>query len=297
MTAARFTNAASPALAARCGSAATTAAPRAGNLARKAAWILLAIVFASAALASWISPASYETQFRDNPSAAPSRQFPLGTDELGRDRLSRLLYGGRVSLLLAPAAALLALALGAIGGAIAGYAGSAPDRIVMGAADLFLAMPWLFLLLMVRAMLPLNTSPWASALITFLLLGGLGWAGPARVIRAAVRDLRDADFLLQARAQGCSPARLFLNHVLPNLRSVLAAQFFLLVPSFILSEASLGLLGLGVSEPLPSWGNLLRGLENYHAVRANPLLAIPAILLIVVTVCFQVALSREPVTQ
>ena len=201
------------------------------------------------------------------------------------------------SLLLAPAAALLAILLGALGGAIAGYFGSLADRVIMAAADLFLALPWLFLLLMVRAMLPLNASPWSSAIITFLLLGGLGWAGPARVIRAAVRDLRDADFVLQARLQGCSESRLLRVHLLPNLRPVLAAQFLLLVPSFILSEASLGLLGLGVSEPLPSWGNLLRGLENYHAVRVNPLLAAPAVLLIIVTVCFQIALSREAVTQ
>jgi peptide/nickel transport system permease protein len=267
------------------------------SILRQAAWAVLLIVFAGAAMAGWISPASYETQFRDNTSARASRQFPLGTDELGRDRLSRLLYGGRVSLLLAPAAAFLAILLGTLAGGIAGYFGSLTDRIVMAAADLFLSLPWLFLLLMVRAMLPLNASPWTSAIITFLLLGGLGWAAPARVIRAAVRDLHDADFLLQARAQGCSNARLLRVHLLPNLRPVLSAQFLLLIPSFILSEASLGLLGLGVSEPLPSWGNMLRGLENYHAVRVNPMLAAPALLLIIVTVCFQIALSREAITQ
>lgn len=252
------------------------------------------LVTASASLLSGIlAPAPYATQFRDSPNAAPSRQFPLGTDELGRDRLSRLLYGTRISLLLAPAAAFVSTLLAALVGGLAGYAGGWWERAAIRSIDLFLSLPWLFLLLTVRAMLPLNVSPMASVIITFLLLGLLGWAGPARVIRAGARALRNADFVLQARAGGCRGPRLLVVHVLPNLTPVLYAQFWISIPVFILSEANLGLLGLGVAEPLPSWGNLLRGLENYPAVLANPWMLAPAVLLVLVIGCWQLVLPGE----
>ncbi len=207
----------------------------------------------------------------------PSAQFWLGTDELGRDRFARLLYGTRVSLLLAPGrgAAFHSDLPGLIGGA-AGYLGGRWERMVTTGVDLFLSLPWLFLLLAVRALLPLNTSPVTSVAITFLLLGCLGWAAPARIIRAGTRTLVNSDYLVQASASGISRWRLFWRHLLPNLRPILLAQFWISVPLFILSEANLGLLGLGVSEPLPSWGALLRELENYSAVLQNPWMLAPA---------------------
>jgi ABC-type dipeptide/oligopeptide/nickel transport system permease subunit len=159
--------------------------------------------------------------------------------------------------------------------------------------DLFLSLPWLFLLLAVRALLPLNTAPLTSVIITFLLLGCLGWATPARIIRAGTRTLVNSDYLLQARASGIAPARLFWRHLAPNLRPILLAQFLVSVPVFILSEANLGLLGLGVSEPLPSWGAMLRELENYTAVLRNPWMLAPAILLIAVVGSLQMALRTE----
>jgi peptide/nickel transport system permease protein len=255
---------------------------------RRIAVTVLAIVFAAAALADWVAPAPYARQFRDAPNSPPSRRFPLGTDELGRDRLSRLLYGSRVSLLLAPATALLSTLLAALIGGSAGYLGGRWDRLAMRAIDLFLSLPWLFLLLTVRAMLPLNVSPLASISITFALLGLLGWAAPARVMRAGARSVREADFVLQARASGCRGARLLLVHVLPNLGPVLRAQFWISIPVVILSEATLGLLGLGVAEPLPSWGNLLRGLENYSAALSGPWTLAPVLLLFVVMSCLHV---------
>jgi ABC-type dipeptide/oligopeptide/nickel transport system permease subunit len=260
---------------------------------QKTALIALGVVTLASLAAGWITPSSYSEQFRDAISAAPSARFPLGTDELGRDRFARLLYGTRISLLLAPAAALLSTLIAAVLGGSAGYLGGRWERTVTSGIDLFLSLPWLFLLLAVRAVLPLNTSPTTSVLITFLLLGCLGWATPARIIRAGTRSLVNSDYLLQARAGGISPARLFWLHLVPNLRPILLAQFWVSVPVFILSEANLGLLGLGVSEPLPSWGSMLRELENYTAILENPWMLAPAVLLVAVVSLLQLLLRTE----
>ncbi|MDQ2900853.1 MAG: ABC transporter permease subunit [Acidobacteriota bacterium] len=264
---------------------------------RPFAWGLLIAIFAISLGANWLAPAPYARQFRDSPMASPSARFPLGTDDLGRDQLSRLLYGSRVSLLLAPAAALIATLLAALIGGIGGYAGGWPQRIALGAADLFLSLPWLFLLLTVRAMLPLNVPPLWSVAITFLLLGSLGWAASARIVCAGARMLRHADFVLQARACGTGGARLLFVHVLPNLKAVLFAQFGIAIPVFILSEANLSFLGLGVAEPLPSWGNLLTQLEKGPSVFANPWRLAPVLLLLVVVSCFHLVLSEKDTSQ
>lgn len=263
------------------------------NLKQKIALGVLSVAVAAALGASWLTPHSYAEQSREFISAPPSAAFWLGTDELGRDRFARLLYGTRVSLLLAPAAALLATLIAALIGGAAGYLGGRSERMVTSGIDLFLSLPWLFLLLAVRALLPLNTSPVFSVMITFLLLGCLGWAAPARIIRAGTMTLVNSDFLVQASAIGVSRWRLFWRHLLPNLRPILLAQFWISIPLFILSEANLGLLGLGVAEPLPSWGSLLRDLENYSEVLQNPWMLAPAVLLVAVVGCLQLLLRSE----
>ncbi|HTR36102.1 MAG TPA: ABC transporter permease [Bryobacteraceae bacterium] len=263
---------------------------------QKFALAVVGVVALASLGAGFVTHASYSDQFREAISAPPSARFWLGTDELGRDRLARLLYGTRVSLLLAPAAALLATLLAGIIGGTAGYLGGRWERTVTAGIDLFLSLPWLFLLLAVRALLPLNTSPVTSVMITFLLLGCLGWATPARIIRAGTRTLVNSDFLVLARASGVPSGRLFWRHLLPNLRPILLAQFWISVPLFILSEANLGLLGLGVSEPLPSWGSLLRELENYTAVLQNPWMLAPMVLLVVLVSCLQLLLRTEDQT-
>ena len=259
---------------------------------RTLAMVFLALIAASAVEPEWLTPAHYDTQFRDSPDAPPSTRFLLGTDSLGRDRLSRLLHGTRVSLILAPAAALLScLVAGALGG-LAGLIGGWFDRAILAAADLFLSVPWLFLLLMVRACLPLNVSPMYSATITFVLLGALGWAAPARVVRAAVRQLKDSDFVFHAQAAGCRTGRLLWRQLMPNVAPVLLAQFWVAVPAYILAEATLGMLGLGVSEPLPSWGGLLREIEG-SALGSQIWVLAPALLLTAVVGSFRLILPRE----
>jgi peptide/nickel transport system permease protein len=258
---------------------------------------ILCGIFIAMLFAAIIVPAPYSRQFRDIPNASPSAAHPLGTDALGRDSLSRLLYGTRVSLLLAPAAALLSTLIAALLGSVAGLLGGWFERIILAITDLSLALPWLFLLLVVRALLPLDVPPLVSVVIAFLMMGLLGWQASVRVIAAAARGVRDSDFLLLARSSGCKPSRLLLRHVAPNLRPLFYTQFLISIPLFILTEANLSILGLGVMEPMPSWGNLMRGFEDFSLLAANPWRLAPIVLLVIVVMCFQLALPSQEVTQ
>jgi ABC-type dipeptide/oligopeptide/nickel transport system permease subunit len=183
--------------------------------------------------------------------------------------------------------------LAALIGGSAGFIGGWLQSCVMAATDLFLSLPWLFLLITMRALMPLNVSPLASVAITFALLGCLGWAAAARVICADASRLANSDIVLLARATGSSGFRLLWRHIVPNLKPVLYAQFWISVPVFILTEANLGILGLGVAEPLPSWGSLLRELESFSAFSAQPWQFVPLILLIVTVSCFHLAMQKQ----
>lgn len=262
------------------------------KLARVIALAFLLVIGSASLMANFLARASYSEQFRELPNSAPSSKHWLGTDDLGRDRFSRLLFGTRVSLLLAPGAALISTLLAALFGGVSGYVGGRIEAAAMWITDLFLSLPWLFLLVAVRALLPLNLSPELSVIITFGMLGVLGWAGAARVVCATSRSARDSDYLLLARATGVRPARLFARHIVPNLAPALLAQFWISIPVFILAEANLGILGLGVAEPLPSWGSLLRELENYSAIGKQPWLFVPLLLLVAVVSCFQLVLPK-----
>jgi peptide/nickel transport system permease protein len=180
-------------------------------------------------------------------------------------------------------------------GGVAGYLGGAWERLAMAITDLFLSLPWLFLLITVRALLPLNASPLVSVLVTFLMLGLLGWAASARVLCAGARALRNSELLVQARALGLHGLRLFAVHVVSNLKPVLYAQFWISIPAFILSEANLGILGLGVAEPMPSWGSLLKELEGLTSLAEQPWKFAPLLLLIVVVTSFQLVVSSQEV--
>lgn len=264
-----------------------------GRVWRRVASIVLLLVVGVSLSANWLAPEGYARQYREAASAPPSRQHWLGTDEIGRDRLARVLYGTRISLLLAPAAALLSTLMAALIGGLAGYLGGAWARVAMAVTDLFLSLPWLFLLITVRAMMPLNVSPMISVLVTFLLLGLLGWTTASRVLCATAGSLRNADFVQQARASGVPDARLFWVHVVPNLKPVLYAQFWISIPAFILSEANLGILGLGVTEPTPSWGSLLRELEGVISIGEEPWKFVPLVLLVIVVTSFQLVFSDQ----
>lgn len=239
------------------------------TLARRTALTVVALLAVLCLVGSLLPRFDYARQDRFHVSSGPSKEHWLGTDAVGRDRLGRVLHGTRVSLSLAPAAAVLSLVLAFLFGAVPGFAGSSSEKAAKAVIDLMLSVPWLFLLLIVRCLLPLNTSPMASAVITFSMLGLLGWGVPARILMARSRALRESEFVLQARATGISRRRLLCVHVAPNLWPVLMAQFWIALPVFILAEANLSLLGLGVAEPLPSLGSLLREMESVLSIRGD----------------------------
>ncbi len=202
--------------------------------------------------------------------------FLLGADVYGRDQLSRLLEGSRISLAAAWSAAMLSLALGTIAGAIAGYYGGWTDDLMMRAAEVSMSVPWIYLLLAGRAFLPLNIPPGAGYLLIAGLVGVLGWARPARLIRGVVLAARERSYVIAARGFGATIPYLLRVHVLPETLPVVITQTMLLVPYYIMAEVTLSFLGLGIDEPAPSWGNLLAGMQHYYVLSAYWWMLIPA---------------------
>jgi peptide/nickel transport system permease protein len=196
----------------------------------------------------------------------PARIFLLGTDGFGRDQFSRLLHGARISLAAGLLAAVVSLGLGWVLGCVAGFYGRWVDAAVMRGAELFLALPWLYLLFAVRAVLPLHVSAAQAFLMVVLVIGLVDWARSARLVRGLVLSARERNYVLAARGFGASDLYLIRRHVAPQTYGVLLTQAALLVPQYILAEVTLSFLGLGVSEPAPSWGNMLGALQHYHVL-------------------------------
>jgi peptide/nickel transport system permease protein len=219
----------------------------------------------------------------------PARTFLMGSDAYGRDQFSRFLYGGQISMLAGLIAALLSVSIGVFAGGIAGYYGSWIDEILMRGGELFLALPWLYLLFAVRAALPLHISQWQVFLLLISVMGLIGWARPARLIRGVVLSAKERNFVLAARGFGASDAYLLRRHVLPQTYAVLLTQITLLVPQYVLAEVTLTFLGLGVGEPMPSWGALLSSLQQYSVLSSYWWMFLPALLLIPLFVVFYAA--------
>jgi peptide/nickel transport system permease protein len=212
--------------------------------------------------------------------AQPGRLFLMGTDAFGRDQFSRFLYGGQISLLAGLLAAAISVSLGVGVGAFAGFYGGWIDEILMRGAELFLALPWLYLLFGVRAVLPLHIADWQIFLLLVTVMGLIGWARPARLIRGVVLSAKERSFVLAARGFGASDFYLLARHILPQTSGVILTQLTLLIPQYVLAEVTLSFLGLGVSEPMPSWGSLLSSLQQYYVLSSYWWMFLPALLLI-----------------
>jgi len=210
----------------------------------------------------------------------PGRVFLLGTDGFGRDQFSRFLYGGRVSLLAGLIAAALSVSLGLIVGALAGFYGGWIDEALMRSGELFLALPWLYMLFAVRSAMPLHINQWQVFLLLVSVMGLIGWARPARLVRGIVLSAKERNFVVAARGFGASDAYLIRRHVLPQASGVALTQITLLIPQYVLAEVTLTFLGLGVSEPMPSWGSLLSTLQQYYVLSSYWWMFLPAALLV-----------------
>ena len=218
---------------------------------------------------------------------SPAHLFLLGTDDLGRDVFSRLLYGGRLSLLAGLFATMISLGIAIIFGSIAGFYGSWIDAGIMRLAELFLALPWLYLLLALRALLPLHTDPVRIFFIVIALIGTLGWARPTRLIRGMALSLRERHYVLAARSFGASDAYLIRRHILPGISGLLLTQSVLLIPQYVLAEVTLSFFGLGIGEPIPSWGSMLASLQQYRVLVSAWWMFSPGILMAMVFLCYR----------
>jgi len=218
--------------------------------------------------------------------AQDSRIYLLGTDGFGRDQLSRLLFGGRISLTAGLLAAALALLIGTTLGVFAGFYGGWLDDTLMRLSELFVALPWLYLLLAIRAFLPLHIEPQTAFLLLVVIIGCVGWARPARLVRGIALSGRERGYVTAARGFGASNFYLLRRHVLPQTFAVVLTQAALLVPQYILAEVTLSFLGLGVGEPAPSWGGMLATLQQYHVLVSYWWMWCPALVLLVLFLAF-----------
>jgi peptide/nickel transport system permease protein len=228
--------------------------------------ILIVVLTLTAVFASQIAPYGENEIDLFNITANPSPEHWLGTDELGRDELSRLMYGGRVSLLVGVGTAVLATVIGIAVGSLAGYYGGWLDSALMRFVDVILAFPAIFLLLIFFSI------QGSSVLTVILFLGLFSWMWLARVIRGEFLSLKQRDFIEAARSIGVPDGRLIWRHLLPNVGAAIIVSATLDIAYAMLSEASLSFLGFGVPAGTPTWGNMLNAARpNYTTV---PLLAI-----------------------
>ncbi len=211
--------------------------------------LLLAVAAVAAPLLAPYDPAAYDVKRILLP---PSGAHPLGTDQIGRDVLSRMMYGARVSLAVGFVAVGIATLIGMVVGVVAGYYGGTTDMLIMlGGVDVMLTFPRFFLLLTVIALLQ------PSIFVIMAVIGVTGWMGVARLVRAEVLSLKERDFVVSARALGAGDVSLMFQHILPNALVPVLVSAVLGVAGAVLTEAALSFLGLGVQPPTPTWGNIL----------------------------------------
>ena len=224
---------------------------------RSGSWVLwigaglVGLVLVVALVAPWLAPHDPSAQALERRLESPSRAHWLGLDELGRDILSRLILGTRVSVGVGLTVVVLAGVFGTLVGAVAGYAGGRVDAALMRAADVFMAFPGILLAIALVAVL----GPALRNVVVALVV--IGWVGYARLVRGQLLQLRETEFVLAARTSGVRPAGIVIRHLLPNVLPTLVVQASLGMAGAILAEASLSFLGLGIQPPTPSWGAMI----------------------------------------
>jgi peptide/nickel transport system permease protein len=212
--------------------------------------------------------------------------FLMGSDRLGRDSLSRLLYGTRISLSIGLLGVVTSLFLGILLGGISGYYGGTLDNVIQRTIEFLRSIPSIPLWLGLAAALPLDWPPLRIYFAITLILSVIGWTGMARVVRGRFLALRSEDFVLAARLDGVSELRIIWRHMVPSFLSHIIASVTLSIPYMILSETALSFLGLGLRPPVVSWGVLLQTAQNVHAISTAPWLLIPGLAVVLAVLSF-----------
>ena len=219
--------------------------------------IILCVLITLAILAPWIAPHSYSYQNLDLGAQPPSTTFFLGTDTLGRDLFSRILYGARVSLLVGFVATAVALVIGVSWGIIAGYFGGIVYSIMMRIVYVLYGLP--FIIFIILLMVIFGRNIW----LLFVAIGAVEWLTMARIVRGQVLTIKNQEYVLAAQAMGVSNVQMFRKHIFPNILGPIAVYATLTIPQVMLLEAFLSFLGLGIQPPMSSWGTLIRyGVES-----------------------------------
>lgn len=208
----------------------------------------------------------------------------LGTDEQGRDQFSRLVHGGRISLSIGLVGVAISFPLGLLIGGISGYFGGWLDAILMRLVEVLMSIPSLYLLVALAAVLPAGLTSAQRFLLIVVITSSIGWAGLARVIRGQVLSIKEREFVQASKAMGANPFYIIVRHILPQTASYIVISATLAIPSYIGQEAVLSLIGLGIQQPDPSWGNLLSIATNASILVLQPWLIWPPAILIILTV-------------
>jgi oligopeptide transport system permease protein len=212
---------------------------------------ILLIITLTAIMAPWLTPYSYETQNLDLGATPPSAEHWLGTDTFGRDLLTRMLYGSRISLMVGFIATAVALCIGVLWGTIAGYLGGRVDALMMRFVDMLYALPFTIFIILLMVVFG------RSMLLLFLAIGAVEWLTMARIVRGQVLSIKRQEFIEAAVAMGLSRRRIVWRHLIPNVLGPIIVYTTLTIPSVILLESFLSFLGLGVQPPESSWGLLI----------------------------------------
>jgi len=217
---------------------------------------------------------------------SPGRIFILGSDLYGRDLFSRLLYGSQISLSIGLVGIFITFVFGMIIGGISGYFGGVTDVIMMRASEVLMSIPGLYLILALRAAFPLSLPSDQMYLIMVFILSFISWGGMSRVIRGMVLSIRENEYVLAAEALGYSTARIIVRHILPNTMSFVIVAATISVPGYILGEAALSFLGVGILEPQASWGNMLTQAQSVRVLTSYPWVLAPGFFIFITVLAY-----------
>lgn len=242
------------------------------------AGVVLVILVALCFAAPWIAPYEFDAIDLANTRQPPSWSHIMGTDDLGRDLFTRVLYGGRISLTVGIFAALVSTAVGAVMGSVAGFYGKRTDNVLMRITDIAIAIPSLPLLIVI------SSYTRASVAVIILVIGILSWMSTARVVRGSVHSVKRQDYVTSARMIGCTDPTIIRRHILPNVMGPILVGATLGVGGAIIVESSLSFLGLGILPPTPTWGNMLMDAQSTMATK--PWLTIfPGLAILLTVLC------------